>query len=110
MAINSSAVEARLRERLQELAQEDAAAADSTAPVTLDQEAVGRLSRMDALQGQAMALAARDRRAAERWRIEATLIRLGTEDFGWCHACGEEIAEKRLVNDPTVTHCIRCAT
>lgn len=109
MALDPEALKARLHARLLELASEDRAAEDSTAPVELDQESVGRLSRMDALQVQAMALAARDRRAAERRRIEAALVRIGSDDFGWCRACGEEIAEKRLLNDPTVIHCIRCA-
>ncbi|WP_448580417.1 TraR/DksA C4-type zinc finger protein [Thermaurantiacus sp.] len=109
MAIDPESLKARLHARLLELASEDRAAEGSTAPVELDQDAVGRLSRMDALQVQAMALAARDRRAAERRRIEAALVRLGTDDFGWCQICGEEIAETRLLNDPAVTHCIRCA-
>lgn len=109
MALDLAAIEAKLRARLAELAGEEALAEGSADPVALDQEAVGRLSRVDALQMQAMALAGRDRRRAERQRIEAALVRLRTEEFGWCAACGEAIAEARLVNDPTVLHCIRCA-
>jgi DnaK suppressor protein len=109
MAIDLKAVEARLRTRLLELDAEDAAAAASTAPVMLDQEAVGRLSRMDAMQMQAMALAARERRTRERQLVHAALARLHGDEFGWCRRCGEEIAEARLMNDPTVVTCIRCA-
>ncbi|MFN3592239.1 MAG: TraR/DksA family transcriptional regulator [Thermaurantiacus sp.] len=109
MAINLAAIEARLRARLAELAEEDRRAAASTAPVVLDQDSVGRLSRMDALQMQAMALAAMERRTQERNRIDAALKRLHTTDFGWCMRCGDEIATPRLLNDPTVVHCIRCA-
>lgn len=109
MAIDPAILEKKLRARLGELALEDETAAPATEAVTLDQEAVGRLSRMDALQGQAMALATRERRRAERRRIEAALARLPTDAFGWCEGCGEAIAEARLLNDPTVTHCIRCA-
>lgn len=109
MAIDVAIIQARLRARLAELADEDTAASGSTEPVVLDQEAVGRLSRMDAMQVQAMALAARTRRGVQRQGIEAALQRLGTDAFGWCGRCGEEIAEARLLNDPSVVHCIRCA-
>lgn len=55
-----------IRARLAELAQEDALGQAGKATVELDQQSVGRLSRMDALQNQAMAKATDARRAAER--------------------------------------------
>lgn len=79
------------------------------APVELDQQAVGRLSRMDALQVQAMAMAEARRRTARRARIRAALARLETEEFGFCQVCGEPIAARRLDLDPTVATCIGCA-
>lgn len=80
------------------------------APVTLDQDSVGRLSRMDAMQVQAMALAAQRRRQAERERIAAALRRLDEGEFGFCAACGEPIAEGRLQHDPGAALCIDCAS
>ncbi|QIG80044.1 TraR/DksA family transcriptional regulator [Stakelama tenebrarum] len=79
------------------------------APVPLDQESVGRLSRMDAMQVQAMALAADRRRQAERARIDAALARIEEDEFGWCVECGDAIAPARLAHDPAVSHCINCA-
>lgn len=78
-------------------------------PVTLDQSMVGRLSRMDALQNQAMALEAERRRHVELQRIEAALQRIKDGEFGYCIICGEDIEPKRLENDPTVPNCIACA-
>lgn len=78
-------------------------------PVTLDQPSVGRLSRMDALQGQAMALETERRRQTRLQRIDAALERLDEGEFGYCIACGEPIAEKRLEFDPTVPTCLECA-
>lgn len=109
MALGHDEARALLLARLAELDRQDALAADSAAPVTLDQESVGRLSRMDALQVQAMALASERRRAAERLQIDAALRRIETNDYGWCIACGEEIAEARLRHNPAVTQCIECA-
>lgn len=82
--------------------------ADSRKPVELDQTSVGRLSRMDAIQGQAMQLETERRRQVERQRIDAALARIQSGDFGYCAVCDEEIAEKRLQNDPSVTTCIDC--
>jgi|TARA_E500000318_G_scaffold47939_1_gene45085 RNA polymerase-binding transcription factor len=84
-------------------------ASDSAKPVELDQTRVGRLSRMDALQGQAMAKETERRRGVELQRIASALARIEDEDFGYCVTCGEEIPLKRLELDPAVTTCIACA-
>ena len=96
--------------RQKELAAEDAANADSTDVVELQQDSVGRLSRMDAMQQQAMAQAQKRRRANERARIAAALERLEDGEWGYCVTCGEEIAEKRLAHDPSVATCVKCAS
>jgi len=110
MALDLKDLETRLRARLEALAAGDRSAESAQAPVELDQESVGRLSRMDALQGQAMAVAAGARRRHERDRIHAALRRIADDDFGWCLRCGDAIAEARLKNDPTVIHCLECAS
>ncbi|WP_422023803.1 TraR/DksA family transcriptional regulator [Roseibium sp.] len=82
---------------------------DARATVMLDQQSVGRLSRMDALQGQAMAQASERQRRADIQRIEAALKRLDDGDYGYCVDCGEDIAAKCLEVDPAAAFCIRCA-
>ena len=82
----------------------------SRAPVKLDQQSVGRLSRMDAMQQQAMAQAQERRRKAEGTRIRAALERLDEGEWGYCLTCGEDIAEKRLRHDPSVATCVKCAS
>ena len=88
----------------------DAETEGERAPVELDQQAVGRLSRMDALQVQAMALETSRRRAVELRRIAAALARMDEGDYGYCLECGEEIAARRLELDPAVPLCIGCAS
>ena len=78
-------------------------------PVELDQTAVGRLSRMDALQGQAMALEQARRRELEITRIESALKRIESSEYGYCLSCDEEVEAKRLELDPTTPTCISCA-
>ena len=82
---------------------------DDSRPVELDQTRVGRLSRMDALQSQAMAQETERRRHQELARIEQALKRLENGDYGDCLECGEPIPPKRLAFDPSVALCIDCA-
>lgn len=95
----------QLRDELDELSD---IAADSRKPVQLDQTSVGRLSRMDALQGQAMQLETERRREIEKTKILAALERIETGDYGYCTVCDEDIALKRLEHDPSVPNCIDC--
>lgn len=83
--------------------------AEEQRPVELDQQSVGRLSRMDALQVQAMAQALEARRQGRLLRIEAALQRLDAADYGFCEECGDEIPTKRLDIDPAIERCVDCA-
>ncbi|MHA6287605.1 TraR/DksA family transcriptional regulator [Maricaulis sp. CAU 1757] len=102
-----------IRERLTALKQDllalSQAAASDRRPVELDQQSVGRLSRQDSLQVQAMAKAADARRAGEVRRIEAALQRLDAGEYGWCAQCGETIEARRIELDPAIALCTECA-
>ena len=102
-------IRARLSCRREEIESLAECSTDQRKPVELDQTRVGRLSRMDALQDQAMALETDRRRNAELDRIEAALKRLEDGDYGWCLSCGEQIPAKRLELGPTVALCVDCA-
>ena len=82
----------------------------SAAVVELDQARVGRLSRMDAMQAQAMAQASGQRREAMLRDIAAALKRIAEGDYGICESCDEPINPKRLEVDPTARLCIDCAS
>ncbi len=99
-----------IRHRLAALDEEDALGRDGQSTVELDQQAVGRLSRQDALLNQSMAKATQARRDAQRRALNAALARIEDRDFGYCDDCGEEIAIKRLELDPTARRCISCAS
>lgn len=109
MTIDPDKARAALEARREELNALSDNSAEARERVTLDQQSVGRLSRIDALQQQAMAQATERQRAAELMRIEQALKRLDEGEYGYCEECGEEIAEKRLEIDPAASHCVRCA-
>ncbi len=106
---NEEAIRTRLRAERAILEQMSHGAAELRAPVALDQQSVGRLSRMDSLQVQAMALATEGRRRQQIARIDAALKRLDDGTYGECVICGEPIAPRRLELDPAVPTCITCA-
>ncbi len=100
---------ARLTLRAAELEVQIRAAEAGAAPVELDPSRVGRLSRMDAIQSQAVAADSQRRRKLELTRVRAALTRLDAGEWGACLECGEPIAPKRLEHDPSVFKCIECA-
>lgn len=102
-------LKARLVALASEIDAEDALGADGQRTVELDQQAIGRLSRQDALQQQAMAKATQLRRDQQRVRLASALARMDAGEYGYCAECGEEIALKRLELDPTVPTCVSCA-
>ena len=83
---------------------------DERRPVELDQQSVGRLSRMDAMQVQAMAQAVEGRRRQRQAQIVAALKRLDEGEYGYCVVCGEDIPAKRLEVDLTAARCVDCAS
>ena len=99
-----------LETRLSELQSQDETNADSRDTVILDQTSVGRLSRMDAMQQQAMAKATRQNRATEMQAIKNALLRLEEGEYGYCDDCGEDIPAKRLELNPTAVRCVNCAS
>lgn len=98
----------RLLALKKELEEASLSSAESQKPVQLDQQSVGRLSRMDAMQGQQMAQATQRRRAEQLLQVEAALRRIADDDYGYCVECGEAINTKRLEIDPTALRCIEC--
>ncbi len=107
--LDITAIRRTLEQERDDLAAASATTAEDRAPVVLDPQSVGRLSRMDALQVQAMAVATETRRQDRLRRIAAALRRIDDGAYGYCLACDEDIPVKRLAVDPTVTRCIDCA-
>lgn len=97
-----------LESRKSELMELTESSKSTTRPVALDQS-IGRVTRIDAIQEQQMALASERRRFQELRRIEAALGRIDSGDYGYCVVCEEEISLKRLELDPAYPTCMQCA-
>lgn len=86
----------------------DALQAIDTGTVMLDQTSVGRLSRMDAMQQQAMAQGLKDRAQRNQRRLKAALDRIQAGVFGLCCRCGDPVTRERLTADPATPFCGDC--
>ncbi|SDU18151.1 TraR/DksA family transcriptional regulator [Halopseudomonas salegens] len=108
-----AALKAELRQllhsRLQAAMQQAEGQSTRSEAVELDQAKVGRLSRMDALQQQAMQDATQARVNVQVQRLQRALQQLDSDDFGDCVECGEAITPGRLRIDPAITLCVDCA-
>ena len=109
MSMNQQHFRQLLISRRDSLIEDTDAAGGADDRVELDQTRQGRLSRMDAMQQQAMAAETKRRREQELRRIHTALARIDADDYGLCSDCGEDIAPARLEIDPAATRCIRCA-
>lgn len=108
--IDAKKMKKRLVDRRKELEHVIEASAETNTEAELDQQRIGRLSRMDAMQQQAMEEETGRRREQELGRIEVALQRIEDDEFGYCTACEGLIAAKRLENDPATPLCIDCAS
>lgn len=107
--MNKQKFQSLLNDRIAALSSLQLDAESGCDTVALDQSCVGRLSRMDAMQAQAMNQAAQRRREAECLRLKAALLRLEEDDYGFCEECDEAISEGRLMIDLSARFCIACA-
>ena len=106
--MDQSAHRNRILTEMEELRALSDGSRDSRAPVELDQQSVGRLSRMDAMQQQSMDLAREERRRQRLTILAAALRRLDDDEYGYCLSCGDDIAAARLEADAAATLCVDC--
>ena len=109
-SLNLSNFSTQLNTLKSEVLKTSALAVNAAQPVELDQNRVGRLSRIDAMQGQAMAQANVERQANLLIEIERALAEIESGEYGRCIECDEFIAIARLNADPVTQRCIVCAT
>jgi DnaK suppressor protein len=102
------ALKEKVQAMLKELEAELHASAGDEAVVTLD-TSIGRLSRMDAMQQQQMALELKRRKEQYRLRLENALKRMDQGTYGRCGRCKGPITAERLEIQPDAVLCVHCA-
>ena len=96
-----------LRDREKEILDRLVANEDSAEPPSLDEE-IGRLTRMDHLQQQQMALHARRRLKTQLAQVRGALGRVEKGAFGACAMCSGDLPRRRLDLAPEAPFCVTC--
>ncbi len=104
----TSLIESDLKQLQLELKQQLGLSKESTDVVVLDQTSVGRVSRVDALQQQSMALSLQRTAMGKLKRVEVALAELQEGVFGYCQQCDEAIGFARLQIQPESKYCLNC--
>jgi len=81
---------------------------EQSKPVSLD-DPIGRVTRIDAIQMQNMAMATLQREEENIQMTDTALKKLEQGTFGECSACKKQIQWERLKALPGVSLCINCA-
>jgi len=80
----------------------------NTKPISPD-EAIGRITRMDAINNKSVAEAALRSAVLKLNRLKDVFGKLQHSDFGICRKCGEQIPIQRILLVPQVPFCVHCA-
>ncbi len=81
---------------------------DLTQPIAPD-VAIGRVSRMDAINNKSVNEAALRQARAKLHRLQQALENIDKPSFGVCSGCGGQIPMGRIVVMPESTHCVKCS-
>lgn len=73
------------------------------------ENAIGRVSRMDAINNKSINEAALRNTETKVTKLKIALERINDEGFGLCARCGQPIPEGRLLLMPQSNRCVHCA-
>ncbi len=81
---------------------------ESTKPIS-PENAIGRVSRMDAINNKSVVEAALRKAEEKRNKLQLVLDKVEDDDFGLCMRCGKEIPIGRILLMPQSRNCVGCA-
>ena len=97
----------KILSQIDELKTEIKSYEETTKPVAPD-NAIGRLTRMEAINAKSISEASLSSARLRLTRLQNTLKRIDSENFGLCALCEELIPVKRLMLMPETTKCVEC--
>ena len=101
-------IQARAERKREDLLDRIAEYRELTKPIPPN-DAIGRVSRMDAINNRSVNEAALRQLEKELTQLDKAMSRMRDEKYGKCMACGDDIPPGRLMLMPGATRCVRCA-
>ena len=107
-ASDRSQIKSRIEDDIQEAKLLIAELEELTQPIAPD-DAIGRLSRMEAINNKSVNEHLLAKTRAKLQKLEASLARVDQEAYGLCSNCREAIPLGRLMMLPEAEKCVDCA-
>jgi len=98
----------RIIETIAEMEEKIAKQAESVKPIS-PENAIGRVSRMDAINNKGVADAAMRQAKRKLASLKVALTKIDSPNFGNCTRCERPIQPARLMYMPESSQCVRCA-
>ncbi len=80
-----------------------------TKPIS-PENAIGRVSRMDAINNRSINEAALEKTSQKLKHLKVALSKFNDTDFGLCRRCNQQIPVGRIILMPQTNLCVSCAS
>ncbi len=97
-----------IKEKIDSVKNDIVAYAELAKPVSPD-NAIGRITRMEAINSKSINEASLNMAKATLKKLENALTMIDDPDFGYCYECEEPIPFARLMIMPESVYCVKCA-
>jgi DnaK suppressor protein len=102
-------IENQIKEKIEQLEKDIVMLKDLTQPISPDC-AIGRISRMDAINNKSVNEAALRKKVVQLSASKESLRNIDSDDFGKCIKCGMQIPIGRIMIMPESKKCVNCAS
>ncbi len=106
--MNKEEIKLKIKEKIGRTEKIVADYKELTKPVTPD-VAIGRVSRMDAINNKSVTEAALRQAEEKLLQLKYALTKVDSPDFGICTKCRKPIPSERILIKPESIHCVNCA-
>ena len=107
-AIELEQIRNKITEEIEKTEKSVASYKEITKPIAPDC-AIGRVSRMDAINNKSVAEAALRQAEEKLSKLKYVLTKVAEDGFGLCAKCGKPIPLGRILLMPQSRHCVACA-
>jgi len=106
--LDLKALKSLIKEKINAIEDEILELKELTKPIS-PENAIGRLSRMDAINNKSINEAALRKSEEKYSKLKYALTKIDEEEFGICDRCGKDIQPRRLLLMPESNYCVSCA-